>query len=231
MDYTTVIKEKTLQINGIFARLNGNVYNTSKALEESLKSTSEIDKLCDSVAEQMRSLRRSNQSLHQQLYKKNERIKQLESQITSLQTDKDSLKKLLDDWDSEISISDDSLLNVSGSSAASVSVSVSPFKVKKETDCKFQTPDSKNDPSEPRKKTAHKSSTTPGSDKDHAEPKEKISRKSKKKTLESKDPKEPKKETACSSKSSPGFDKDCDEPSIKEDPNTSLTDKDDIEKF
>ena len=61
MDYTTVIKEKTLQINGIFARLNGNVYNTSKALEESLKSTSEIDKLCDSVAEQMRSLRRNNQ--------------------------------------------------------------------------------------------------------------------------------------------------------------------------
>ena len=118
-----------------------------------------------------------------------------------------------------------------GSSAASVSVSVTPFKVKKETDCKFQTPDSKNDPSEPRKKTAHKSSTTPGSDKDHAEPKEKISRKSKKETLESKDPKEPKKETACSSKSSPGFDKDCDEPSIKEDPKTSLTDKHDIEKF
>ena len=162
------------------------MYNTSKALEESLKSTSEIDKLCDSVAEQMRSLRRNNQSLHQQLYKKNERIKQLESQITSLKTDKDSLKKQLDDWDSEISISDDSLLSVSGSSAASVSASVTPFKVKKNTDCKFQTPDSKNDPSEPRKKTAHKSSTTPGSDKDHAEPKEKISGKSTKKTLESK---------------------------------------------
>lgn len=190
MDYTTVIKEKTLQINGIFARLNGNVYNTSKALEDSLKSTSEIDKYYDSLAEQMRSLRRSNQSLHQQLYKKkNERIQQLESQIGNLEKDRDSLKKQLDDWDSEISASDESLLNLSGSSAASVAL----FKPKTETACKIKTiTHSKKDPSEPKRKTTRKSSPTPGSDKDHAEPKKKRSKKKPpRKSQNQKPPKKP----------------------------------------
>lgn len=230
MDHTALIKEKTLQINGIFARLNGNVYNSSKALEESLKSTSEIDKICDSMAEQMRSVRKNNQLLHQQLYKKSERVQQLEIQITNLRKERDSLKKQLDDWDSEISASDESLLNVSGSSTASISVSVSPLQPNKETFCKSSTTASGKDTTVTKKKNTRKSSAKPDSDKDSTEPKEKLIRKSSKKTSESEASLGLQKETSrCSSKTSAGSDKGCTEPK-KEAPNMSESDKDANEK-
>jgi predicted RNase H-like nuclease (RuvC/YqgF family) len=111
MDPLTTIKNNTLSICGIFARLRGGHISHDKALEECLSLTRSIDSSAATLEAAAANSRKANAKLSQEKYRLRNEIGRLEQCNSALQTRVDNIKSEKEKLDASLSsiFSDDDI--------------------------------------------------------------------------------------------------------------------------
>ena len=94
-DIMNEIKNSTLKISGVFARMKGGLMTPDQAMLESLKLTQEIDTSASTLEDSNRNLRKSYACLSHTVYKQKENMKGLEDQIVRLKRENETANENL----------------------------------------------------------------------------------------------------------------------------------------